>query len=180
MSSVGPAMSLHLHSDTSTASGADRAGAPPGPRRLRPYQLVIGLGVGLGLFTVASGAVPLITKWHDPSETGREVFVGIPGALQLAFYTVIPALLVWGAVMFAQRVRNWERGGPDNRSTTARNIKRRMADFRAGVYMKTLLRDPAAGVMHSMIYFGFLVLLGVTTVLEIDHQMPEKIGRAHV
>ncbi len=39
--------------------------------------------------------------------------------------------------------------------------------------MKTLLRDPAAGVMHSMIYFGFLVLLGVTTVLEINHQLPE-------
>ena len=29
--------------------------------------------------------------------------------------------------------------------------------------------------MHSMIYFGFLVLLGVTTVLEIDHQMPEDL-----
>ena len=26
--------------------------------------------------------------------------------------------------------------------------------------MQTLLRDPAAGVMHSLIYFGFLVLLG--------------------
>ena len=41
--------------------------------------------------------------------------------------------------------------------------------------MRTLLRDPAAGLMHSMIYFGFLVLLGVTTVLEIDHQMPEDL-----
>ena len=29
--------------------------------------------------------------------------------------------------------------------------------------------------MHSMVYFGFLVLLGVTTVLEIDHQMPEDL-----
>ena len=29
--------------------------------------------------------------------------------------------------------------------------------------------------MHSMIYFGFLVLLAVTTVLEIDHQMPEDL-----
>ena len=29
--------------------------------------------------------------------------------------------------------------------------------------------------MHSMIYFGFLVLLGVTTVLEIDHQLPEDL-----
>ena len=41
--------------------------------------------------------------------------------------------------------------------------------------MRTLLRDPAAGLMHSMIYFGFLVLLAVTTVLEIDHQMPEDL-----
>ena len=31
--------------------------------------------------------------------------------------------------------------------------------------MQTLLRDPAAGIMHSLIYFGFLILLAVTTVL---------------
>ena len=60
-----------------------------------------------------------------------------------------------------------------------RNAKRRLADFRAGVYMRTLLRDPAAGLMHSMIYFGFLVLLGVTTVLEIDHQLPEDLKFLH-
>jgi len=47
------------------------------------------------------------------------------------------------------------------------------------VYMRTLLRDSAAGLMHSMIYFGFLVLLGVTTVLEIDHQMPESLKFLH-
>ncbi|MFM8776084.1 MAG: iron-sulfur protein, partial [Actinomycetota bacterium] len=45
--------------------------------------------------------------------------------------------------------------------------------------MRTLLRDSAAGLMHSMIYFGFLVLLGVTTVLEIDHQMPEALKFLH-
>ena len=33
--------------------------------------------------------------------------------------------------------------------------------------------------MHSMIYFGFLVLLGVTTVLEIDHQLPEELKFLH-
>jgi Fe-S oxidoreductase/nitrate reductase gamma subunit len=33
--------------------------------------------------------------------------------------------------------------------------------------------------MHSMIYFGFLVLLGVTTVLEIDHQMPPALKFLH-
>ncbi|MEO5725166.1 MAG: heterodisulfide reductase-related iron-sulfur binding cluster, partial [Ilumatobacteraceae bacterium] len=72
-------------------------------------------------------------------------------------------------------VRNWERGGPDRRRTNRKTVKRRLAEFRAGAYMRTLLRDSAAGLMHSMIYFGFLALLGVTTVLEIDHQMPPRL-----
>jgi Fe-S oxidoreductase/nitrate reductase gamma subunit len=45
--------------------------------------------------------------------------------------------------------------------------------------MQTLLRDPAAGVMHSLIYFGFLVLLAVTIILEIDHQVPEDLKFLH-
>ena len=88
-------------------------------------------------------------------------------------------MLVWGAFAFADRVKNWERGAPDRRRTTPKNAKRRLADFRAGVYMQTLLRDSAAGLMHSMIYFGFLALLGVTTVLEVDHQLPEDLKFLH-
>jgi Fe-S oxidoreductase/nitrate reductase gamma subunit len=86
---------------------------------------------------------------------------------------------VYGAVLFSQRVKNWERGQPDDRSTTRKNLAQRLADFRAGVYMQTLLRDPAAGVMHSLIYFNFLVLLAVTTVLEINHQLPESAKFLH-
>ncbi len=56
------------------------------------------------------------------------------------------------------RVRNYERGGPDDRRTTKRNAKRRFEDFRAGVWMQTLLRDPAAGVMHACLYFGFVLM----------------------
>ena len=149
------------------------------PKRLRPYQLSIGLGLGIAAFTAVSGIIPQITKWHSTSEMTREVFVGIPGPLQIAFYTVIPVMLLWGSFRFADRMRNWERGAPDRRRTTPKNIKRRLADYRAGVYMRTLLRDSAAGLMHSMMYFGFLVLLGVTTVLEIDHQMPESLKFLH-
>ena len=137
------------------------------------------LGVFMGLFTLASGIIPQFTHWHGTKEPAREVFDGIPGALQVGFYTVIPVLLVWGAFAFSARVRNWERGAPDRRKTTPKNVGRRLRDFRAGAYMQTLLRDSAAGLMHSMIYFGFLVLLGVTTVLEIDHQMPESLKFLH-
>jgi Fe-S oxidoreductase/nitrate reductase gamma subunit len=137
------------------------------------------LGVGIGLFTAVSGVVPRLTGWKEDSPIHREVFGGIPGALQIAFYTVIPMLLIWGSIRFADRIKNWERGAPDKRATTPKTIARRLADFRAGVYMKTLLRDSAAGLMHSMIYFGFLVLLGVTTVLEVDHQLPPSLKFLH-
>ncbi len=156
---------------------------PPTPgnarKRIKPHQLVIGIGCFMGLFTLVSGILPQLTKWRDRKSPSREVFSGIPGALQVAFYTVIPVMLVWGAIAFADRVRNWERGTPDRRRTTTKNVKRRLADFRAGVYMRTLLRDSAAGLMHSMIYFGFLGLLAVTTVLEVDHQMPDRAKFLH-
>ncbi|MFM2076389.1 MAG: hypothetical protein RJA49_279, partial [Actinomycetota bacterium] len=144
-----------------------------------PHKIVLAVGIFMGLFTLASGIIPQFTKWHGTKEPAREVFDGIPGPLQVAFYTVIPVLLVWGAFAFSNRVRNWERGAPDRRKTTPKNVKNRLRDFRAGAYMQTLLRDSAAGLMHSMIYFGFLVLLGVTTVLEIDHQMPESLKFLH-
>ena len=148
-------------------------------RRFKPHQLAIGLGIFMGLFTLASGIVPQFTHWHNENEVTREVFEGIPGPLQVAFYTVIPVLLVWGAFAFAARVKNWERGAPDRRRTTPKNIGRRLRDFRAGAYMQTLLRDAGAGLMHSCIYFGFMALLGVTTVLEIDHQLPEDLKFLH-
>jgi Fe-S oxidoreductase/nitrate reductase gamma subunit len=157
---------------TSETSAAPRKG-------LKPYQLSIALGVGIATFTMISGIIPNFVHWKSDSPIHREVFEGIPGYLQIAFYTIIPALLVWGSLQFANRIRNWERGAPDRRKTTKKNFKQRLADYRAGVYMRTLLRDSAAGLMHSMIYFGFLVLLGVTTVLEIDHQVPPALKFLH-
>jgi Fe-S oxidoreductase/nitrate reductase gamma subunit len=147
--------------------------------RLKPHQLAIGLGLVFATIIVVSGITATVFQFHDDSEIQREVFGNIPSAWKLIFYTVFPVLVVYGAVLFAQRVKNWERGNPDNRRTTAKNAKRRLGDFRAGVYMQTLLRDPAAGIMHSLIYFGFLVLLAVTTVLEINHQLPESMKFLH-
>ncbi len=148
-------------------------------RRIRPHHLVVALGVALGVFSVFSGVLPLVTDWEDDSPVKREVFTNIPGAWKLAFYVVLTVLFVYGAVVFSFRVRNWERGAPDRRATTAKTAKQRFGDFRAGVYMQTLLRDPAAGVMHSMIYFSFLILFAVTTVSEMDHLAPEQLKFLH-
>ena len=148
-------------------------------RKFEPHHAAIGLGILVALFTAASGIAATVNGWHDDSEITREVFGNIPDALKVTFYTVIPVLIVYGAVLFANRMKNWERGAPDNRSTNAHNAKRRFSDFRAGVYMQTLLREPAAGLMHSLIYFPFLILLAVTTVLEVNHQVPEALKFLH-
>ena len=153
--------------------------AATGPKRIKPHHLALGLGIGIALFTLISGVVPMITEWHNENELHREVFGNVPGPLKVAFYTVIPLMLVWGAFQFANRMKNWERGAVAKRRTTAKNAKTRAEHFRAGVYMQTLLRDSAAGLMHSMIYFGFLILMGVTTVLEVDHQLPEDLKFLH-
>ena len=36
-----------------------------GGKRFKPHQLVIGIGCFMGLFTLVSGILPQITKWHD-------------------------------------------------------------------------------------------------------------------
>src|SRR5262245_64618450 len=98
----------------------------------------MGIGIAFALVVVASGVVATILQWHDDSAVQREVFGNIPSAWKAVFYTVLPILIVVGAINFANRVRNWERGGPDDRATTRKNLPRRLADFRAGVYMQTL------------------------------------------
>jgi len=142
-------------------------------KRIKGPHLVLVIGLAFATVTALSGIASAVFQQHDDSPVTREVFGGIPSSLKIAFYVMTSILLVYGAVLFGQRVKNWTRGKPDDRRTTKKNVKRRLGDFRAGVYMQTLLRDPAAGIMHSLIYFSFLVLLAVTTVLEINHQVPE-------
>jgi len=153
--------------------------APKPPARVKPHQVVLVVGVAVGLFTLLSGILPQITGWKNDNPVHRTVFVNIPGPIQIAFYTLMPVAIIWTAIMFSNRMKNWERGAPAQRHTTRKNAAQRLKDFRAGAYMQTLLRDSGAGLMHSMIYFGFLVLVGVTTVLEIDHQLPESLKFLH-
>jgi Fe-S oxidoreductase/nitrate reductase gamma subunit len=165
---------------SATDTHADETTEPlPGPTRLRPNQIAIVIGVAIALVVVLSGIASAVFKFHDDSPIQREVFGNVPGPVKLAFYTVLPVMFVYGAIMFSYRMRNWQRGGPDKRDITPKNAKRRLENLRAGLYMQTLLRDPAAGIMHSMIYFGFLILLAVTSVLEINHQLPESLKFLH-
>jgi hypothetical protein len=70
------------------------------------------------------------------------------------------------------RVRNYERGQPDNRRTNKKNVEKRAKDYRAGVWMQTCCAIPQPGLMHTCIYFGFIWLFSHGD-LEIDHQLTE-------
>jgi Fe-S oxidoreductase/nitrate reductase gamma subunit len=148
-------------------------------RRPTPSTVVLWIGVAAALGTLASGLVPHLTHWEDHSHIARTVFGDIPGPMQVAFYFVAAMMLFAVAWLASLRIQNIQRGGPDDRRTRRENAKRRMEDFRRGVWMQTLLRDPSAGVMHSFIYFGFIVLFIATVILEIDHQMPESLKFLH-
>ena len=41
-------------------------------RRLKPYQISIAFGVGIGVFTMVSGIIPQITGWEGESKIHRK------------------------------------------------------------------------------------------------------------
>ena len=87
--------------------------SPPQPAGLKPHHLAIGLGIGIAVFTVAlrRRAADHRVARRQRRSTARSSSTS-PGRCKLAFYTVIPVMIVWGAFRFADRMKNWERGRP--------------------------------------------------------------------
>jgi Fe-S oxidoreductase/nitrate reductase gamma subunit len=145
----------------------------------KAHQVVLGIGIAMFFFVIASGVMPAITGWHDNSAIQREVFVDVPTAMKVAFYAAVATMLLVVAWLASLRVQNWERGLADDRRTTRKNVEKRARSYRSGVWMQTLLRDPSAGVMHALLYFGFVSLFIVTVISETDHQLPDRFKFLH-
>ena len=165
-----------------TASGTTDTAAE---KRFRPRHIALIIGFGLAAITALSFAAEKLwaEEWQhqyleEKSQT-REFFFNVPKAFVIGFYLITIISIVYGAISFSNRMRNWERGAPESRKTTTKNVKKRAEKVRAGLYMQTLLRDPAAGIMHSLIYFGFLILLAITTIGEINLQAPVGLKFLH-
>jgi Fe-S oxidoreductase/nitrate reductase gamma subunit len=108
---------------------------------------------------------------HAP-EIGRLVFGNIPDALVGLFYISSAAFLGLAAYLFALRARNWARGADEPRLGL---WWRRIRELERGLSMRSVLEGGAAGVMHVMIYWGFIVLFLGTVTLEIDHLAPNNL-----
>ena len=140
----------------------------PSRRLPAASQLLLGLGVLSALGTLGLWVLGSLPEKHVP-EVGRVVFGNIPGALKATFYVATALGLAVCFYLFSLRARNWERGSGESRTGLwARRLRR----LGAGLRMKTLLRDRQAGLMHTMVYVGFVVLFFGTVTLEIDHLLP--------
>ncbi len=148
------------------------------PRKLNVASLILLVG--------AVGAASTMALWWigglsaEPEfggdHIGREVFGNVPGVFVALFYIGVSVAIFLSAYFFAQRARNWSRGAGEDRT---RMLKQRLHNLREGLAMKTLLRDPAAGLMHAAIYYGFIVLFIGTVTLEIDHVLPTNLKFLH-
>jgi Fe-S oxidoreductase len=137
-------------------------------RRPTAAQVLETLGVLAAVGTLALGFLGTLPE-HPHFEVGREVFGNVPDAAVLTFYVGLSAFLWLTLHLFAQRAVSWQQGGADRRTG---HWKARFARLGQGLSMKTLMRDPRSGIMHSAIYFGFVILFLGTVTLEIDHLLP--------
>ena len=137
-------------------------------RRPTASETLEALGVVTAVGTLGLGLLGTLPE-HPHFEVGREVFGNIPDALVVIFYVGLSAFLWLTFHLFAQRAHSWQQGGADKRTG---QWGERLNRLYQGLSMKTLMRDPRSGLMHSMIYFGFIVLFLGTVTLEIDHLLP--------
>ncbi|HUG08963.1 MAG TPA: heterodisulfide reductase-related iron-sulfur binding cluster [Acidimicrobiia bacterium] len=144
-------------------------------RRPTAAQVLETIGVLSALGTLALGFLGTIQE-HPRFEVGREVFGNVPDAVVMIFYVGVASFLWLTFHLFAQRAESWQQGGAEDRTG---HWKARLARLSDGLSMKTLMRDPRSGVMHSMIYFGFIVLFLGTVTLEIDHLLPAGLKFLH-
>ncbi len=144
-------------------------------RKLSADRLLETIGWLAAIGTLVLGVVGTLPE-HPHFEVGREVFGNIPDAMVVVFYVALAAFLWLTFHLFAQRARSWQQGAPESRTG---DWSRRLTRFFEGVSMRTLMRDPRAGVMHSLIYYGFIVLFLGTVTLEIDHLLPADFKFLH-
>jgi len=106
---------------------------------------------------------------HDVT---REIFGNIPATQQTWFYLLACASLLVFAVGLLRRIARWMSGAADVRIVT-RELPRRIAYFLEQVFTQPRLRrEPSSGLMHLLIFWGFLILFVGTELVALEHDTP--------
>ncbi|MCE7885115.1 MAG: 4Fe-4S dicluster domain-containing protein [Actinobacteria bacterium ATB1] len=164
-------------SDTQAKTGADET-----TRRFRfePTWVPWILAIGFVIFTlgVSFGLHNIFESFFESREYAeyRPTFFNITFSAQVIFYIMVSLAGLGAGYFFYRRTDNWFRGAPERR---AGHMQERAKELSEGLRMRTLLRDPAAGMMHALIYVGFVVLFIGTVLLEINSLAPTDLKFLH-
>ena len=111
----------------------------------------------------------------DPTQATREVFWNIEYSW-LVYVLMVPTLAIfgWG---FWLKIRRWRAGQPAVRFD--RLGERFKLFLRNAVGQGRTIRSRYAGLFHTLVYTGFVVLLAATTVVAIHHDTPLHIMQGH-
>lgn len=111
----------------------------------------------------------------DNSIAARKIFWNVPSvADQVVFYALfVISLIVFGWGLWAH-LRLWKAGEPD--SSRFSRWPERLALLWNYVFLRRgVNRETQPAIFHSLIFWGFLVLLFTTTMVFIDHDLGWKI-----
>jgi Fe-S oxidoreductase/nitrate reductase gamma subunit len=103
---------------------------------------------------------------------GRIVFGNVPDALVTLFYAATIAFVGLFGYFFAVRIKNWARGSDESRTGL---WWKRLRELERGLSQRSVMETPDIGLIHAMIYSGFVVLFLGTVTLEIDHILPNNL-----
>jgi len=101
-------------------------------------------------------------------EATRQFFWNV-GNIRIAIYvlSIIPvAFIVYGIY---KRALLWKRGAPENRWT---NLPQRILSFvQNSLFQKRILREAYPGLMHGLIFFGFVILFIGTALIAFQEDI---------
>ena len=121
-------------------------------RRPKPHQLVLAIGVLAALGTLASGILPRDHRVGTTTRRSAARSSSTSPTRSTGCSTRRPrrccCVCAWLVVAAGPQLRARRPRRPAHHQGATSTAASR--DFRAGVWMRTLLRDPAAGVMHSL------------------------------
>jgi Fe-S oxidoreductase len=97
----------------------------------------------------------------------REILWNVPPALMNAVYLLSAVCVGWIIWWFRRRASLWQLGRAAETSVTRIAGWRRLTEYL--LTHRVLRRDRYAGMMHALIFWGFVVLLIATTLVGIEH-----------
>jgi Fe-S oxidoreductase/nitrate reductase gamma subunit len=109
----------------------------------------------------------------NPAAATREVFWNI-GHAGIMYVLLVPTLVVVGSGIYG-RYRLWRQGRPEPRFDQP--VRRLAFVVQHAVLQRRTWRDRYAGVLHGLVFWGFVILTIATTVVLIDYDFGLPVMR---